>query len=128
MLSFYEKMRIACLAIPPGKVATYGQIAMLCGAPTHSRQVGYGLKNDLAGDDIPAYRVVNSRGELSGACHFEFPELQKMLLTEDDIAVVWNGKNWCVDLKTYGWKTTLAEVNKIRAEIEMRDSNENIDF
>jgi len=36
------------------------------------------------------------------ACHFEFPELQKMLLTEDDIEVVWNGKNWCVDLKKYG--------------------------
>lgn len=128
MLTFYDKMRIACLSIPAGRVATYGQIAMLCGAPTHSRQVGYGLKNNLAGEDIPAYRVVNSKGELSGACHFEFPELQKMLLTEDDIKVVWNGKNWCVDLKKYGWTTSLDEVEKIREEIRRREKNENTDI
>lgn len=40
-MTFYEKMRIVCLAIPAGKVATYGQIAMLCGKPRNSRQVGY---------------------------------------------------------------------------------------
>lgn len=113
-LNFYEKMRIACLEIPEGKVATYGQIAMLCGAPNNSRQVGYGLKNNLAGSDIPAYRVVNSKGELSGACHFEFPDLQKMLLEEDDIEVKWNGKNWYVDLKKYGWKNSLDEAMRIR--------------
>lgn len=128
MLTFYEKMRIVCLAIPPGKAATYGQIAMLCGAPTHSRQVGYGLKNNLAGDDIPAYRVVNSKGELSGACHFEFPELQKLLLTEDDIQVIWNGERWQVDLKKYGWNPSLDEVTKIYEEIRRRDSDENADF
>ena len=128
MLTFYDKMRIACLSIPTGRVATYGQIAMLCGAPTHSRQVGYGLKNNLAGEDIPAYRVVNSKGELSGACHFECPELQKLLLSEDDIKVVWNGKNWCVDLKNYGWTTSLDEVEKIREEIRRREKNENTDI
>lgn len=117
-LDFYRKMRIACLAIPEGKVATYGQIAMLCGEPSHSRQVGYGLKRNLAGDDVPAYRVVNSKGELSGACHFEFPDMQKMLLEEDNIVVVWNGKNWCVDLKKYGWKNTLDEAERIKAEFE----------
>ena len=61
------------MAIPKGKVATYGQIALLCGKPKNSRQVGYGLKKNLAGEDVPAYRVVNGKGELSGACHFEFP-------------------------------------------------------
>lgn len=113
-MNFYEKMRIVCLAIPKGKVATYGQIAMLCGAPNNSRQVGCGLKKNLAGEDVPAYRVVNSRGELSGACHFEFPDLQKMLLEDDDIEVTWNGKVWCVDLKKYGWKNSLEEAIKIR--------------
>ena len=52
-MTFYEKMRIVCLAIPEGCVATYGQIAMLCGAPKNSRQVGHGLKHGLAGEDIP---------------------------------------------------------------------------
>lgn len=113
-LTFYEKMRIVCLAIPEGKVATYGQIALLCGKPKNYRQVGYGLKNNLAGDDVPAFRVVNGKGELSGACHFELPDLQKMLLVEDGVEVTWNGKNWCVDLKTYGWKNTLEEAEEFQ--------------
>lgn len=113
---FYKRMRIVCLSIPTGRVATYGQIAMLCGAPKNSRQVGYGLKKGLAGEDIPAYRVVNSKGELSGACHFDFPDLQKMLLEEDDIEVVWNGKNWCVNLREYGWKNSLDEAMRINEE------------
>lgn len=58
-MTFYEKMRIVCRAIPAGRVATYGQIAILCGKPKNSRQVGYGLKHDLAGPDVPAFRIVN---------------------------------------------------------------------
>lgn len=112
--TFYDKMRIVCLSIPEGKVATYGQIAMLCGAPRNSRQVGYGLKHNLAGDDVPAYRVVNSKGILSGACHFEFPGLQKMLLQEEGIEVRWNGEAWSVDLKQYGWDPSLEEVIRMR--------------
>ena len=117
MMTFYEKMRIVCLAIPEGKVATYGQIALLCGKPKNSRQVGYGLKKNLAGD-VPAYRVVNGKGELSGASHFEFPGMQKMLLEEDGIEVMWNGKNWCVDLKRFGWKNTLEEAEILRRGME----------
>lgn len=46
-MTFYEKMRIVCLAIPVWKVATYGQIALLCGKPNNSRQVGYELREGL---------------------------------------------------------------------------------
>lgn len=105
-MTFYEKMRIVCLAIPAGKVATYGQIAMLCGAPGNARQVGFGLKKDLAGEDVPAFRVVNGKGELSGAFHFQIPGMQQTLLMDDGIPVIWNGKCWKVDLKRYGWQTT----------------------
>ena len=79
-MDFYKKMRIVCLSVPKGKVATYGQIALLCGEPNHSRQVGYGLKRQLAGEDVPAHRVVNSRGELSGAIHFEMSDEQRYIL------------------------------------------------
>ena len=48
-MTFYERMRLVCLSIPAGRVATYGQIAMLCGAPRNARQVGYGLREGLAG-------------------------------------------------------------------------------
>ena len=105
-MDFYQKMRIVCLAIPAGKVASYGQIAMLCGAPGHSRQVGYGLRNNLAGADVPAHRVVNSKGELSGAHSFEFPDLQKNLLQEEGVEVLWTARLWRVDLNRYGWRTT----------------------
>ena len=115
-LNFYEKMRIVCLAIPEGKVATYGQIALLCGKPKNSRQVGFGLKKNLAGNDVPAYRVVNGKGELSGAFHFETPGMQKMLLEDEDIDVKWNGKNWCVDLKKYGWKNSLEDAMLFRKQ------------
>ncbi len=116
--AFYERMRLVCLAIPEGSVATYGQIAMLCGKPRNSRQVGYGLKHNLAGEEVPAHRVVNGKGELSGAIHFQIPALQQRLLKEENITVFWNGKNWCVDLKTYGWKTTLEDIERFRMEFD----------
>ena len=114
------------MAIPKGKVATYGQIALLCGKPKNSRQVGYGLKKNLAGEDVPAYRVVNGKGELSGACYFEFPGLQKLLLEKENIEVIWNGKNWCVDLKKFGWENSLEEADLFRQQflkLEEKEKN-----
>ena len=108
-MDFYQKMNLVCRRIPEGKVATYGQIALLCGKPNHSRQVGYGLKTGLAGEDIPAHRIVNARGELSGAGYFETWDLQKLLLEEEGVEVVRSGDVWKVDLKKYGWKNTLED-------------------
>lgn len=121
-MNFYEKMRIVCLAIPAGKVATYGQIAMLCGKPKNSRQVGYGLREGLAGDDIPAFRVVNGKGELSGARHFLTSDLQSTLLADDGIPVLWNGRCWCVDLKKYGWETTPADADLFASVFHEKES------
>lgn len=109
-MTFYEKMRIVCLAIPAGRAATYGQIAMLCGKPKNSRQVGYGLRQGLAGEDIPAFRVVNGRGELSGARHFLTSDLQRSLLADDGVPALWDGRCWRADLKHYGWKTTPEDI------------------
>lgn len=120
-MNFYEKMRIVCMEIPYGKVATYGQIAMLCGKPKNSRQVGYGLREGKAGDEVPAYRVVNSKGELSGAVHFEMSDQQKMFLQEEGVEVHWNGKCWTVDLKKFGWKNTLEDAYILKAKFEYFD-------
>lgn len=114
---FYKRIGIVCRSIPAGKVATYGQIALLCGKPKNSRQVGYALKMDLAGE-VPAYRVVNSRGILSGAFHFETPDLQKILLTEDEIEVVWTPDGWKTDLKKYQWRNTMEEAEELRRRFE----------
>ena len=111
-MDFYKRVGMACNHIPRGKVATYGQIALLCGKPKNSRQVGYALKMNLAGE-VPAYRVVNSRGILSGAFHFEMPDLQKIMLTEDGLEVFWTTEGWKVDLKQYQWKNTMAEAEEL---------------
>lgn len=105
-MDFYERMRIVCSRIPEGKVATYGQIALLCGKPKNARQVGRALRLGLAGEDVPAHRVVNARGELSGAGYFETWDLQKLLLQNEGVEVLWTGKGWWVDLKKYGWEHT----------------------
>lgn len=118
-MTFYEKMRIVCMAVPAGKVATYGQIAMLCGKPKNARQVGYGLKHNLAGSDVPAFRVVNGKGELSGERHFQIPGLQQELLRDDGVEVFRNGSCWCVDLKKYGWKNTIEEAEALKRQMEV---------
>ena len=72
-MDFYKRMEKVCHIIPYGKVATYGQIAMLCGKPRNARQVGYALSHGRVESGIPAWRLVNSSGFLSGAAYFEYP-------------------------------------------------------
>lgn len=108
-MDFYEKMAQICKRIPSGRVATYGQIALLCGKPNNSRQVGHGLKCGLAGEDIPAHRIVNSKGILSGAAYFDTIDMQKMLLEAEGVTVNRTPKGWQVDLKRFGWKNTLED-------------------
>ena len=86
--------------IPKGSVATYGQIAELAGNKGMARAVGNALHKTPDPDNIPCYRVVNSKGELSGAFAFGGANRQENLLKADGIEVV-NGK---VDLKVYGIK------------------------
>ena len=126
-VDIYKRIGIVCRNIPKGKVATYGQIALLCGKPKNSRQVGYALRMGLAGENVPAYKVVNSKGILSGAVHFATFDMQKMLLEEDGISVVWTEEGWRVDLKTYGWKNTMEDALYLKSlfdKEEMEDAHE----
>ena len=59
--NFYKRMTLVCSKIPYGKAATYGQIALLCGMPKNSRQVGYALRTGKAGEHVPAHRIVNAK-------------------------------------------------------------------
>lgn len=84
--------------IPHGRVATYGQIAALAGEPKMCRAVGNALHKNPDPDGIPCFRVVNAKGELSGAFAFGGPKVQQEKLEAEGIEVV-NGK---VDLQIYG--------------------------
>ena len=65
-MTFYEKMRLACLCIPRGKVATYGQIAAAIGNKRLARVVGYALHVNPEPGVIPCHRVVGTNGSLTG--------------------------------------------------------------
>ncbi len=117
-MTFYEKMAIVCARIPYGRVATYGQIALLCGQPKNARQVGYGLRRELAGPDVPAHRIVNAKGILSGASSFETWDMQKILLEGEGVETVWTEEGWKVDLKRYGWKNTMEEALELEKIFE----------
>lgn len=108
-MDIYRRIGLVCSRIPRGRVATYGQIALLCGKSGNSRQVGYALKKGLAGENVPAHRVVNAAGILSGAAHFASMDLQCLLLREEGVEVLWTPKGWKTDLKLYGWKNTMEE-------------------
>lgn len=84
--------------IPKGRVATYGQVAAMAGEPKMARAVGNALHKNPDPDHIPCYRVVNSKGELSGAFAFGGAEEQANRLRADGIEVVDNR----VDLGKYG--------------------------
>lgn len=81
-------------AIPYGKVATYGQIAWMLGAPKRSRQVGQALR--YAPPGLPCHRVVNHCGRLAP----NWPE-QRVRLEAEGVCFQANG---CVDLSRSRWK------------------------
>ncbi len=87
--------------IPPGRVASYGQVALVAGLPGHARQVGYAMAALDDDSDVPWHRVVNARGEIShraGGAAFE--RIQRLLL--EDEGVVFDHR--CrIDLERFGW-------------------------
>ena len=95
-----ERIYEAVKKIPKGFVATYGQVAELAGNPKMARAVGNALHKNPDPDNIPCYRVVNSKGELAGAFAFGGAEVQANLLRADGIEVR-DGK---VDLNRYGFR------------------------
>ncbi len=92
----YEVVR----QIPFGKVATYGDIALLAGNPRLARVVGYALHVNPDPEHIRCYRVVNRFGEVSSAFAFGGSNAQIELLRAEGIEVSDDGR---VDLKKYRW-------------------------
>lgn len=70
--------------IPEGKVSTYGAIAEKIGTRLSARMVGYAL-SQCVGTDVPAHRVVNRFGALTGKHHFGHPDMMKRLLLDEGV-------------------------------------------
>jgi methylated-DNA-protein-cysteine methyltransferase-like protein len=86
--SFYDQVFEVARLIPRGRVSSYGAIARALGAGGSARMVGYAMSNaGTAYPSVPAHRVVNSSGLLTGKFHFSPPELMQELLEKEGIKV-----------------------------------------
>lgn len=88
-LNFFEKVYEVARQIPYGRVTSYGAIAKFLGAAKSARMVGYAM-NGSSGKDVPAHRVVNRHGLLTGKHHFDGTNLMQQLLESEDITVIDN--------------------------------------
>lgn len=86
--SFFDRVYHVTRMIPPGRVTTYGTIARFIGAPQASRMVGWALNNcHILEEFVPAHRVVNRNGILTGKHHFRTVDLMQKLLENEGIEV-----------------------------------------
>ncbi|MBB6499477.1 MGMT family protein [Pedobacter cryoconitis] len=86
--SFYEQVYEIVKLIPKGRVTSYGAIAKSLGAGKSSRLVGYAMNNAHGmSPPIPAHRVVNHKGLLTGKFHFATPELMQELLENEGVVI-----------------------------------------
>ncbi|MBT8383506.1 MAG: MGMT family protein [Ignavibacteriaceae bacterium] len=95
---FFNKVYAVAKKIPYGKVSTYGHIAEACGIKSAARTVGWALNG--CGPDIPAHRVVNRYGALTGKLHFGDPDLMEDLLRSEGVEF---DKDGCVKLDKHLW-------------------------
>lgn len=100
-MSFYDRVYEQVRKIPAGKVATYGQIAAMCGSPKASRAVGYALHFNPMPGIIPCHRIVNRFGGLAPAFAFGGIEVQAELLRAEGVEV---GVDNSVDLDKYRYR------------------------
>lgn len=99
--SFYDMVFEVVRLIPKGRVTSYGAIAKSLGAGGSARMVGYAMNNaGLAHPPVPAHRVVNSNGLLTGKFHFNPPELMEELLAKEGIEVK---KDKVISFKKHFW-------------------------
>ena len=98
-LGFFEKVYEIAKQIPYGRVTSYGAIAKYLGAAKSARIVGYAM-NGSHGKDVPAHRVVNRKGLLTGKHHFEGTNLMQQLLESEGVEVL---ENQIQNLETVFW-------------------------
>ena len=99
--SFYDKVYEVVRMIPAGKVTSYGAIAAFLGSAQSSRMVGWAMNN--AGSQlpyVPAHRVVNRNGLLTGKHHFGSGSIMQELLEAEGIQVI---DDQIVDFEKHFW-------------------------
>ena len=86
--NFFEKVYQVVRLIPFGRVTSYGAIGAYLGAAKSARMVGWAMNKAHNLEDVPAHRVVNKKGLLTGKHHFDGTNLMQQLLENEGIVVV----------------------------------------
>ena len=89
-LNFFNKVYEVVKLIPYGKVTSYGAIAKYLGTAKSARMVGYAINASHAMQDVPAHRVVNRKGLLTGKHHFDGTNLMQQLLENEGVVIIDN--------------------------------------
>lgn len=97
--NFFDRVYDVVKLVPYGKVTSYGAIAKYLGAARSARMVGWAMNNSHD-KNVPAHRVVNRMGVLTGKHHFSGTNLMQQLLENEGIKVV---DNQIVDFKFHFW-------------------------
>ncbi|MGZ3581767.1 MAG: MGMT family protein [Ktedonobacterales bacterium] len=101
-------------ACPAGRVTTYGWLGAAVGYPKAARVIGWIMNNTPRGLELPAQRVINSKGELTGSWAFGQKGRMRQLLESEGIVFSEKGT---VDLKRYGWQPLVDLTDEERERI-----------
>lgn len=99
--NFFERVYAIARQIPEGRVTSYGAIAKALGTARSARMVGWAMNASHNMEDVPAHRVVNRNGVLTGKHHFDGTSLMQQLLESEGVEVV---NNQIVDFDKYFWQ------------------------
>lgn len=102
--NFFERVYQIVRQIPQGRVTSYGAIAKALGATRSARMVGWAMNASHNLEDVPAHRVVNRNGMLSGKHHFQGTNLMQQLLESEGVVVV---DNQIVNFEKVFWEPLL---------------------
>lgn len=104
--NFFERVYAIARQIPYGRVTSYGAIAKCLGTARSARMVGWAMNASGNRDDVPAHRVVNRKGLLTGKHHFDGTNLMQQLLESEGVKIV---DNQIVDLEKYFWEPEMPQ-------------------
>jgi len=99
--NFFERVYAVARQIPYGKVTSYGAIAKVLGTARSARMVGWAMNAAHNLEDVPAHRVVNRKGLLTGKHHFDGTNLMQQLLESEGIEVV---DSQIIDFEKHFWQ------------------------
>ena len=98
--NFFDRVYEVVKCVPKGRVTSYGAIAKYLGAARSARMVGWAMNVSHGQEDVPAHRVVNRKGLLTGKFHFDGTNLMQQLLENEGIPMQ---NNQVVDFDKYFW-------------------------